>query len=138
MTYTAVSAAIKTLLLTCPSLAVVYDHEPDELEQYPAATITASGQPDNVFRSTSQNLRTIAFTVRLYFPTPNGRDQAAETQIRATLDEVNAVFDTHSTLNGTCDYAEPLTGSILDADREVPTKVAELTIQAKGMVSRIA
>ena len=126
--YVTIGDEIKTILDTITEFKVVYAYEAKELSKYPSATVTALAHTDE-FIDTHHNTRLYQFAIRLYYRNDSGAD--AESVLRDLADKVITAIETNVTLNGACDFAHPLEGTWTFAEREVPVRVAEITIQAQ-------
>lgn len=133
MTYTAIAGGIKNILDGVTGLAVAYDHEPKELLQYPAATLTALSHAD-AFADLAANNREFVFTIRVYYRTEDA--SSAERVVRSIVDDIIAAIESDVTLRGTCDYAKPTGGTWAFGEREVPVRYCQITIAAKKRVMR--
>ena len=134
MSYVAIADAIQTKLLTITDINIVYNHEPKELVEYPAATISARSHT-NAFNDLCANVRRYVFIIRLYFRTDVAQD--AETVLRDLADQVITIIEADPTIGGSCDFAIPTSGSWSFQTREVPVKVVEILVEARKRVERI-
>lgn len=141
MSYTTIAAALTTLLRGVAALKVVYDYEPKEIASedllggYPAATVSALSHA-NSFHDLAANQRIYSFMVRLYYPTPDGRDADAESTLRSVMDTIITTLEADVTLNGSCEWAKPTDASWSFQMREIPLRVVELTIECHKRVLR--
>ena len=133
MSYSSIGTQIKTVLLTISDFNLVYGYEPKELLKYPCATVTASSHAD-IFATTASNQRTFKFDIRLYFRTDTAED--AEGILRDLADQVIVAFEANPTLNGSCDFARPISGNWLFQEREVPVRVVEIVIECLKRLNR--
>lgn len=127
MSYVAIGTEIKNVLLTITDFNLVYGYEPKELLKYPSATVTASSHEDS-FSSTSKNQRNYKFAIRLYYRTDTAED--AEGILRDLTDQVIIILEANPSLNGSCDFARPISANWLYQEREVPVRVVEITLEA--------
>lgn len=131
-------AAIRTNILAklnaMQSLKAAYDYEANELTSYPAACLTlAAGEGE--FASTAHNKRVREFRVNLYVDRGTAfSSAAAEDLITAVVDEAEAAIDHDVTLSGACSMCVLSNWVALYEDREIDTRVAELTIRATELV----
>ena len=133
MSYVTIAAQLKILLQTITELNQIYDYEPKELLKYPCATITSSGHR-NEFNDLAANRRVFTFIIRIYNRTDSASD--AETIMRTVADRVISVVEGNITLNGSCDWASPTEGKWGFAEREVPVRICEITVEAVKRVNR--
>jgi hypothetical protein len=117
MGYVTIATRLVSLLGEISGLTA-YDHEPKELGSYPCATVQAAGHR-NRFNDTAANLRQYSFAIRLFYDD------------RIPLDlEANVVAA------GVWDLTQPTEAVWLFAEREVPVRIAEITIDIKVRVNR--
>lgn len=107
----AVRAQIKTLLLSVPELAFVYDFYNPNIEGYPCAIFDASSENAIMFDEVS-NLRTIEFTIQILQEIPTSGEQAAKDLLDAASKAVINILEKkdNDTLSGTVDWVMPVTG----------------------------
>lgn len=133
MTYVTIASAIQTLVDEITELQAVYDKEPAELLVFPCATVSSAAHED-VANDTAANVRRFTHIIRLY--DKQDSTNAAETTLRDIADKVIAKIEGNVSLNSTCDYARPTRGVWVQAEREVPVKVVEITVDAFKRVNR--
>jgi len=133
MSYVAISYAIVSLLSEITELLAVYSKEPAELLKYPCATVSSISH-QNVPNDTAANRRCYSHIIRLYYKLDSAND--AEGILRSIADLVIDKLESHVSLNDTCDYSTPSKGIWRSAEREVPVKVVEITIDAYKRINR--
>jgi hypothetical protein len=133
MSYVAIATAIKNLVDEVTELLVVYEKEPPELLQFPCATVS-SIEHENVAQDTAANRRRYSHMVRLYHKQDSAN--TVETILRDLADKVIAKLEANVDLQGSCDYSTPNRGTWRNAEREVPVKVVEITVDAYKRVNR--
>ena len=126
--YTAIGDELKTILETITDFKIVYAYEAKELNKYPCATVTALAHTDE-FIDTHHNTRLYSFAIRLYYR--NDESANAERVLRALADEVITTVEGNVTLNNVVDWANPTSAIWTFAEREVPVRVAEITVEAQ-------
>ena len=133
MSYTAIAAALVTICETITEVMEVYDHEPKELVDYPAITISAAGH-DNAFGDTAANRRMFTFNIRCYVRAND--TGASEVLARSMADKIITAIEANITLNGTCDFAKPSKGQFTYPPREIPVQAVEIKVDAIKRVAR--
>lgn len=133
MGYVSIAAKLVELLQEITDLAVVYDYDPEKLEQFPAATITAQGH-QNSFLDTAANDRRFSFLIRLFYRLDV--DQDAETTLRDLTDQVIAKLEANVVVQGVWDMAMPTEATFLKDKREVDVEIVELTVAIRSRVLR--
>jgi hypothetical protein len=133
MSYVSITAQLKAILEAVTGLNEVYDYEPKELLKYPCATITAQSH-QNLFNDTAANRRQYTFTIRCFYRTDDAA--TAESTLQGIADSVISAIETNVTLNGACDFARPTASKWLYAERELPMRIVEITIEAVKRVNR--
>lgn len=108
MSFTTIKPQIKTILDGIADIGVTYLFDKGRLEKYPAAVIYPS-ENANDFETTSQNLTTYVFTVRLHYPMEEaGGDthEKADRILGEVIDQVIDAFDKRDnlTLGGTAKF----------------------------------
>jgi len=132
MSYHDIGEGIYNLLDEVTELAHIYNYEPNELRDFPCATITAL-QHTNTFADTASNNREFQFMVRLYFR----RDQSDyEDIMRKLVDLIIVAIEADPTLDGNCNYAIPTEARWLYQEKEVPVRICEMTITANVRLNR--
>lgn len=139
MGYVLIANTLVELLETISDLAVVYDHDPDELKEYPAATVQAGGH-QNRFHDTAANDRSFSFIIRAYERLATGEggaeDPTAEASLRSLADQIIAVLEANVTITGVWEIAQPTSAIFLKDKREVPVQIFELTVSIRSRVLR--
>lgn len=133
MSYVSISAQIKALLEGVTGLNEVYEYEPKELAKYPCATITAQSH-QNLFNDTAANRRQYTFMIRCFYRTDDAA--VAESTLQTIADAIISAIETNVTLNGACDFARPTAGKWLYAERELPVRIVEITVEATKRFNR--
>lgn len=133
MSYVAIGTEIKNLLTTITEIKVVYDHEPKELKQYPASTVTALGHQNKPF-DTGGNKRIYQFMIRTYYRTDVAAD--AESILRDLADKIITKLEGSVTLNGSCDFTNATEGKWFFGEKEVPVRWHEIMVEATKHVHR--
>lgn len=133
MSYTNIASAIVSKMETITEINQVYDHEPKELAEYPAITVSSAGH-ENVFNDTSSNRRVFIFNIRCYVRADDV--SAAETLIRSMADKIIEKIESDVTIGGSCDFARPSKGKVTYPPREIPVQAIEITVEAVKRVTR--
>lgn len=133
MGYVSITSAIVSVLNGVSGIEVVYNHEPKELKQYPAATVTALSHA-NVFEDLAANKRVYQHKIILYYRTDVAAD--AESILQALADAVITAIEHDTTLGSTVDIANPSTGKWAYQQRELPVRLVEITISSMQRVVR--
>lgn len=132
--YYDIANGIKTILDTVTELKAVYANEPDLLEKYPAAAVLTRGHRDSV-HDTAANRRNYIFNIRIYYRADILED--AENILRKVVDKVLSALEADITLGGTCDFHQATNGDWDYANKDVPVRVAVLTIEATVRRNRV-
>lgn len=133
MSYSLISAQIKSILDGISSISVVYGYEAKELAEYPAATVSVLGH-NNDFYDTGNNRIDYQFVIRIYSRLADASD--GETKIMTVADDLITQLNSNLTLNGTCDWSRVSAGKAFYAEREIPVRGMEFTLVATKRVSR--
>lgn len=133
MGYTSIGSQLKTILDGVTGFEVVYGYDPDELKDYPAATIQAVSHL-NEFLDTAANSRRYTFLIRLFYRLDD--DQDAESILRGLADDVIEAIEQNVTVAGVWEIARPTSAQWTHAQREVPVRVCELTVEIQSRVIR--
>jgi hypothetical protein len=133
MGYVAIANKLVELIDEVTEVEQVYNHEPSEIETYPAATVQAIGHRDR-FNDTASNIRSFTFLIRLYYRADV--DQDAETILRTVADAVIAKLEANVTVAGVWDIARPTESTWRWGEREVPQRIVELTVSIEQRVNR--
>jgi len=131
--YNAVATQIIAILNTISGINIVYDGEKKELKKYPAACVSFIGH-QNKFNDSAANRRVVSFMIRVYYRSEDETD--AEQTVRNIADAIVSAIESNVTLNGSCELATPTTGKGFYAEREVPVRGIEITIDAVKRVIR--
>jgi hypothetical protein len=132
MSYVAISAKLIELLDTIAEIEVLYNHQPDSIQTYPAAVVIASGHQDR-FRDTAANIRAFTFLIRLFYRTDVEAD--AEGILQDLTDKVIAKLEANVSVTGVWDIARPLSGT-WTYDPDNPIRVVEITVNIEQRVLR--
>lgn len=133
MSYVSLGSALTTILESISDINAVYNHEPKELKDYPAVTVTALRHQDT-FSDTAANKRVFTFNIRVYFRTDVEQD--AESVLRGIVDQIISAIESNVTLSGACDFARP-TEAVWDyQERELPVRVAVLSVECVKRINR--
>lgn len=133
MNYTTIATKLVALLQEITDLAVVFDHDPDELKQFPAATVQAQGH-QNRFHDTASNDRAFTFLIKLFYRLDSNQD--AETILHSLTDQVIAKLEANVSLPGVWDIAQPTSTVFLKDKREVPVQIVELSVSLHARLLR--
>lgn len=88
---------IVQMVTSITKIAEVYNFESSVFRGDPTATITCSGNTGD-YRTTSENIRTYAYTIRLWVEQNKRTDQQAEAVLADLQDDVLNMFDKYYTL----------------------------------------
>lgn len=133
MSYVSLASALVNILSNISSIVAIYSYEPKELKDYPAATVTALRHQDT-FLDTAANKRVFTFNIRVYFRTDVEQD--AESILRGIVDQIISAIESNVTLSGACDFARP-TEAVWDyQERELPVRVAVLSVECVKRINR--
>lgn len=135
MGYVAIKSKLIELLGAVAGIESLYDHNPNSLAPYPAATVTALGHTDR-FHDTAANVRAFQFLVRLFYRTDE--DQDAEAILTDLTDKVIQQLEANVTTPGVWDIARPTTAVFRSGEGEVPVLVSEITVTIEQRVNRVA
>jgi hypothetical protein len=129
---------IKNVLAAVPGMAAAYDHEPQELNPLPAATIYFDGfnERENTLGNIDYNWN---WTIRIYIPINTTDIQAPQLLIRTITTDTLKTFRAPANiqLNGSCLYSNVTAGDIYNIlNATNPLMVAELTLVAATRESR--
>lgn len=92
MSWQVLRPQIKALLDTIPELAEVSQAPKIKFDGYPAAHIIASDNSAD-YETNRENIRTYAFTIRLFYETKNSGIENALTGLEEVVDKVIDIFD---------------------------------------------
>lgn len=132
MSYVAISAKLIELLAEITEIEQLYAYQPDTVQTYPAAVVTAASHQDR-FHDTRANIRAFTFTVRLYYRTDVEQD--AESILQDLTDKVIAKLEANVTVEGIWDIARP-TGATWAYDPDNPIRIVEITVAIERRVAR--
>jgi hypothetical protein len=121
---------IRDILAEAPSIKAAYDHEPQSITSFPAATLFWDGftPSDQTTRSKSISWNWI---VRIYIPLRTSDIRIPQIQTRKVALEAIKQLSSNPSLNGSCLYHTITNGDVLAAtDQNHPVLVADLTIGA--------
>lgn len=132
MSYVSILAKLIELLDTIAEIEQLSSYQPDTIQTYPAAVVTAAGHQDR-FHDTAANIRAFTFTVRLYYRTDTEQD--AESILQDLADKVIATLEANVTAAGVWDIARP-TGASWTYDPDNPIRIVEITVSIEKRVVR--
>jgi glycyl-tRNA synthetase beta subunit len=121
------------------SLKTAFDYEASNSEgKYPFATVTLRAG-ESEFASTASNLRRRQFRIHVFQErTKAGQgSEAAEDIATDVIDELEVAMDMDTTLSGTCKYVRPVRWTAGYVDRELDTRILEVTVEAVELVSSL-
>jgi|SRR5581483_10907864 len=133
MSYITIGTEIYNLLNTITQINILYQHEPKELKEYPAVTISALGHK-NIPHDTAGNVRQFQFMIRAYYRTDIAGD--AESILRDLADKIITKLEGSVSLNGSCDYTRATEAKYFFGEKEVPMRWVEIMIEAVKRVNR--
>lgn len=131
--YNNVATQLISILQAVTSLNAVYDGEQKELANYPAACVSFVGHTNRI-NDTGGNRRTVSYMIRIYYRSADATD--AEQTVRNVADDVLEALEANVTLNGACDWATATAGKGFYAERELPVRGIEITLDANLHVLR--
>lgn len=129
MGYVSIGNKLKDLLDTLTDLKAVYNYDPNELGIYPSATIEALAHQNTAY-DTAANNRTYTFVIRLFYRTDEDAD--AESILRDLADQVIDVLEQNVTVAGVWEILRQTNAQWIHAQREVPVRVCELTVEIRS------
>jgi hypothetical protein len=121
---------IRSILADVPSIKAAYDHEPERISSFPAATLFWDGftPSDKASRRKSVSWNWI---VRIYIPIRSSDIRIPQIQIRNVVQEAIKHLASNPNLNGSCLYHSITNGDILAVTEQTnPVLVADLTLGA--------
>lgn len=124
------SKNIQSVLENVPGIKVAYDHEPQKLTTFPAATVFFDGfeQTEGTTRRSTVNLR---WTIRLYIALNTSDVKTPQFSIREFIVKTIKQFRTDLSLGGSCLYHTISSGDVfVNLEQNNPMLVAELTLTA--------
>ncbi len=129
MGYVAIGTQLKTILDSVEGIEQVYDHDPDGLAKYPAATVQALSHT-NSFADTAANIRRYSFLIRLFYRLDD--DQDAELILRNLADLTLQALEENVTVSGVWDILRPTGATWTHVQRELPVRVCEITVEIES------
>lgn len=125
----AIEAQIVAVLRTVPDFVKIYDYEPVELFELPAATLFYSGF-DSDDSACPEALETAEqWVLRLYLPLQDA--ETAQTDMKKLIPKVREAFRINRSLSNRCLYTRLPKGRIMAVmDKTVPQLMAELQLTA--------
>lgn len=95
------STGIKAIVVQCTKIdsAYVYEYAKNNINGYPAVTITPS-DGDGDFADTRRNKRTYTFSVRVHQERTKAGDEKSERIMREIVDDLIELFDANYYLDG--------------------------------------
>jgi hypothetical protein len=117
-------------------IQVAYASDRATFSGFPAAVVSPSDNEAD-YASTSNDKRTYAFKVRVYYPIKDEADyDAAETALEEALDEMLDAFSTRGALGSACEWVHPVPSVWQYEERgEGIYRMAELTLRCVTLKS---
>jgi hypothetical protein len=111
-------------------IQVAYRTDRSTLEGFPAAVVSPS-ENEADYASTSNDRRTYAFKIRVYYPIKDESEQdGADIALEEALDEMLDAFSTRGALGSACDWIEPIPSVWQYEERDAGLyRMAELTLR---------
>jgi hypothetical protein len=128
--YKTVKDAIVTTLQGVTSLKIVYGKEEKAIKKFPAACVSAK-EHNNIYNDLAGNSRSVVHYIRLYFRTDETNDPDYEDILESVADEVINALEHDVTLGGACEFTKPTNGVWGNADKEVPVRMLEITLESR-------
>lgn len=132
------AANIQSILAGVAGVAIAYDHEPQNLQQLPAATIYFDG-----FTEKEETMGRLQYewkwVIRMYIPISVTDVGPAQLQMRTITTDTLKAFRTSTglTLNGSCMFSSVASGDIYNVMNATnPLMVSELILLATTQESR--
>ncbi|MEE6450530.1 hypothetical protein RAH41_08165 [Gottfriedia acidiceleris] len=121
---------IKTVLETVPGIKQAYDHEPQAISQFPAATLYFDGFTQDDL-TTNRNEVGWKWTVRLYLQLNTSDVKSPQVAIRSLLTDTLKELRKNINLNNSCLYHTVSNGDVFAIlDQANPLMVVEFTLVA--------
>jgi len=137
MSFVNLTAYIKKKLEGIAEIEFVEDYDAAKLNGYPAATFNPTEHAAD-FHTTTENLRSYIFTIRLYQEMKKTSPKQAEKILRELVDKVLDEFDKDPNLGGNCDWSLALPSRWGFQEREAgPVRVAELRLTCNKVISTL-
>lgn len=121
---------IKTVLDAVPTIKEAFDHEPQNMSHFPAATLyfDGFGQEEQTTRRNTVNWNWI---IRLYIRLSSSDIKQAQMDLRSLIQDTINQFRSDPSLNGSCLFHTISNGEIFALlDQTNPLIIAELTLTA--------
>lgn len=134
MPISTIRSAILGKLSAMQTLETAVDYEANQLTGYPAMTLSLK-EGTGEFATSAHNRRVRGFTARLYVEREVFDAEKAEDILTAVLGELETALDADVTLSGTCKFAQVASWEAGYTDREVDTRLAEITINAVELMT---
>lgn len=106
----AINTKLNTLVGSGQPLAQVKSDHDENFTGFPAVTFEPSNL-ENVFYTTTENLRSYGFDIIVWQEMEAGGRNNAVTVLINAVDAIIAAFDTDYNLGGACDFAQPMPSS---------------------------
>lgn len=121
---------IKEILSNVPGIKAAYDHEPQIMNQLPAATLYFDSFTQNE-ATTSRAQASWEWTIRLYIPFNSSDVKTPQMQVRNFVMSTIKQLRTDLNLGGACLYHTVSNGDIFALlEQANPMMIAELTLVA--------
>jgi len=136
--YLSIKSAIVSILEGVTSLKEVYSKEEKAPADFPAACVSAK-EHTATFCSVGAggtNERRYNHLVRIYFRTDEENNPDYEDILESVADDVIFALESNVTLNNTCEYALPTSGTWRFGNKQVPVRFLELTVTSDVHVKR--
>ena len=133
MGYVAITAKIMELLGEISGIEKLYAYNPNELEVYPAVTVTAIGHK-NRHNDTASNIRSYQYLIRVFYRLD--QDDDAEGIVQDLTDQITEKLEANVTSNPEWHLAKPTEAVFRTGDRELPILVSEITAIFETRVNR--
>ncbi len=126
--YKVIKDQIVAILGGVSILKVVYGKEEKAIKAFPAACISAKEDTEefNSVGSGGSNEAKYSLFIRLYFRTDEANDPDYEDILEGVADSVKQALRSNITLNNTCEYALPVSGTWMDGQKEAPVRVYQM------------
>lgn len=127
---------LETLVPGVGPLAVVYDHHPNTIERYPAATVTALGHKNAVqtLGAGGMNRRAYQYTIRLWYRLAD--DDSAEIALQDATDQVLELLEAHVVEQGIWNRLMPTEAVFRPAENAEGVLVSEITVTIERIAVR--
>jgi hypothetical protein len=130
-TFATLKAKVVTICSNNSYINVAYNYERSRIGKTPAAVIIASDNASD-YDTTSQNMRTYGFTVKILVPWDAKGAEAAESTLVEVIDSLLDDFDNDFTLTGSALMVEAAPSAWGWEERDKIYRVATINIRAKA------